>query len=94
MSFQFEWDERKRLVNIAKHCVDFYDATLVFDNPVLEAIDDSEDYGEERIKAYGMVETVVLRVIYTMRGDVIRLISAQKASRNDREKYYSFVFHG
>lgn len=68
MSVQFEWDERKQLANVAKHGIDFYDAILIFDNVVLEAVDDSEDYGEERIKAYGMVETVVLRVIYTLRG--------------------------
>ena len=53
-----------------------------------------EDYCEERIIAFGLSEAVVLRVVYIIRDHVIRMITAQRANRNDREKYYRFVFHG
>ena len=45
---RFEWDELKNQINIRKHGIDFRDAVDVFDHPVLTAIDQREDYGEER----------------------------------------------
>lgn len=87
----FEWDEAKRQTNILKHGVDFLDAAAIFENDTFEIGDDREDYGEERWIAIGHVEGVVYKVVYTMRDDVIRIISAQKASRRDRERYYQEV---
>lgn len=49
----FEWDERKREANIQSHGVDFVRAAKMFVNPVLERIDDREDYGEKRLIALG-----------------------------------------
>jgi len=42
-----EWDENKRLSNIKTHKVDFIDAALIFENPVIESIDARERYNEE-----------------------------------------------
>lgn len=85
----FEWDEDKAASNLAKHGVYFERAILVFDNERIERVDDREDYGEERIIALGRVGLEVFRVVYTMRGDnAVRMISAQKASKHEREIYY------
>lgn len=87
----FEWDEAKRQSNIRKHGVDFFDAAVIFANDTFEVEDDRDDYGEERWIAIGHVDGVVYRVVYTMRRDVIRIISAQKADRRDRERYYQEI---
>ncbi len=85
----FEWDEQKRGTNLDTHGIDFADATRVFDGPTLERKDDRRDYNETRVVALGEIEGVVLSVIYTIRGQAVRLISARRASRDEREAYYA-----
>jgi hypothetical protein len=87
----FEWDESKREANLAKHGIDFVDAVLIFDGPVLERPDVRQDYGEARIGAFGKVEGRVLLLLYTWRGKKRRLISARKAGSDERKEYQAFV---
>jgi hypothetical protein len=47
----------------------------------------SEDYGEDRFLATGCVEALLVTVVYTERGDCIRIISARKANANERRTY-------
>jgi len=89
---EFEWDEAKRRENLNKHGVDFLRAALMFETPVLEQIDDREDYGEERMIALGEVDGTVYRVTYSLRRTCIRMISAMKAGRNEQKAYYQAVF--
>ena len=84
----FEWDEGKRRSNIRKHGVDFLDAALVFETDTIEWIDTREKYGEERIVALGLSGLIVLPITYTLRDGVIRIISAQKASKHDQKRYF------
>ena len=89
MELEFEWDEEKARTNLAKHRVSFLSAAEIFANEILERIDDREDYGEVRWIALGRAETEVFRVVYTWCGDrLIRIISAQKASRDERDIYH------
>ena len=79
---KFEWDESKARTNFHKHGVDLVDAARIFDDQAAShVIDERMDYGEERIEAIGIVDGVVLVVIYVERGEFIRLISARKATR-------------
>ena len=87
----FEWDERKRLSNLAKHGVDFNDARLIFAGNVLEVPDTKRDYGELRTGALGVVGVDVFYVIYTWRGDKRRLISARKANSRERKACYEIL---
>ena len=90
----FEWDERKATLNLAKHGVSFLTAAAIFANAIVERVDHREDYGELRLAALGRVGTTVYRVVYTWRAErIIRIISAQKASRHEREIYYREVHH-
>lgn len=92
MELEFEWDEEKAKANLTKHRVSFLTAAQVFANEIVERIDDREDYGELRFIALGRVDTEVYRVVFTWRGeDLIRVISAQKASRDEREIYYRAI---
>ncbi len=90
MELEFEWDEDKARTNLTKHGVSFLTATAIFANEILERIDDREDYGEIRWIALGRVDKGIYRVVFTWRGEnLIRIISAQKASKDEREIYYS-----
>jgi len=90
VELEFEWDEEKASANLAKHRVSFLTAAEIFANEIMERIDDREDYGEIRFIALGRVDTEVYRVVYTWRGEnLIRIISAQKASIDEREIYHS-----
>ena len=82
-------DEDKARTNLTKHRVSFLTAAEIFANEIMERIDDREDYGEVRWIALGRADTEVFRVVYTWRGDrLIRIISAQKASRDERDIYH------
>jgi uncharacterized DUF497 family protein len=50
----FEWDERKRRVNLRKHKLDFVDCATVFRGPVMTVIDDRYGYGETRFQTLGL----------------------------------------
>jgi uncharacterized protein len=87
---QFEWDSEKALRNVRKHGVPFPAATRVFLDPNrLEWTDKRRPYGEPRWVTIGLVEGIELTVVYTARGDAIRLISARKAERHEREDYWN-----
>lgn len=86
----FEWDSRKAAANLRKHGVPFRFATLVFlDENRLERLDTGEGYGEERWITVGLAGEFELTVVYTMRGEHIRIISARKADRYEREAYWN-----
>jgi uncharacterized DUF497 family protein len=90
---EFEWDEAKARINLKKHRVSFLTAAAIFLNGRLERIDDRKEYGELRWIALGRVDGEVYRVVFTWRGEnLIRLISAQKASKDEREIYYRQTF--
>lgn len=85
---EFEWDERKRRRNLEKHRLDFVDALGVFGQWFLEFPDHRLDYGEDRWKAVGLMKGRLITVVYTERGEVIRIISARKASGHEKAQYY------
>ena len=84
----FEWDSVKNQRNIAKHGIDFADAVRIFEHPTLTVVDNRRNYGEKRIVAMGTVEDVILYVVYTVRDSVLRIISARRANRRERKKYF------
>jgi uncharacterized DUF497 family protein len=90
---EFEWDESKAGSNLEKHKVSFVTAAAIFLNERLERIDDREGYGEVRWIALGCADAEVYRVVYTWRDEsLIRIVSAQKASKDEREIYYRETF--
>ena len=83
----FEGDDEKRERNLTKHGIDFVRAVKIFENPVVERLDDREDYGEERIITIGHWEDHFLVVVYTWRGINRRIISAWKAGADEEGTY-------
>jgi uncharacterized DUF497 family protein len=88
MELTFEWDDDKAESNHRKHSVDFVDAAQIFAGRTLQAVDSRRDYGEVRSKAIGEHDGQVFVVVFTRRGEVIRMISAWKAGKHDRKKYH------
>jgi uncharacterized DUF497 family protein len=93
IELEFEWDEAKAEGNLKKHGVSFLTAAAIFSNERLERTDDRKDYGEVRWIALGRVGIEVYRVVFTWRGEnLIRIVSAQKASKDEQEIYYREAF--
>ena len=85
---EFEWDENKNKSNHEKHGIDFNDAKDVFkDDNSKVSPDLRKDYGENRWKIIGKIYGSIISVIYTIRDKAIRIISARKASRKERDEY-------
>jgi uncharacterized protein len=89
MMDEFEWDEVKAGRNLAKHGVSFEAARLAFDDLfAIEGLDSGGEPVEVRYVITAMANSVLLTVVYTERGDRIRIISARKATRHEQEEYY------
>ena len=84
---QYEWDENKRIANLARHKVDFFEAIEFEWDTALETIDDRFDYGEERWVALGFIGNKLYVMVYTFRDPNIRLISLRKATKLEKTYY-------
>ena len=85
---KFAWDEEKNRINIRKHGIDLNDVCEMFDNPMLVKLDDRYTYAEERRIGVGMLLGIVAVVVYTERvNDIIRIISARKATKREVKGY-------
>jgi hypothetical protein len=84
---RFEWDPRKQRISLEKHGVQFADALVVFDDVLAitlpEPSSEEERFITMGIDGFGRLLTVV----YTWRGDAVRLISARRATRSERRRY-------
>jgi uncharacterized DUF497 family protein len=88
MTLKFEWNKSKAKDNFDRHGVSFELAKDVFKDPfAVEFLDDRQDYGEERFVIIGMVASHVLYLAYTERQDLIRIISARRATKHEQETY-------
>lgn len=90
---QFEWDDEKEKINIVKHGIDFTTAARVFkDENRLELYDEAHSDAEDRYITIGVIDRVayLVMVVYTEREEAIRLISARKATKQERRMYYDY----
>jgi len=88
---RFQWDPRKEHANRAKHRVSFEEAETAFaDEHALVMSDPDHSADEERFVLLGLssrLRELVVCHCYRSGGDVIRIISARKANRQERETY-------
>lgn len=84
----FEWDQAKAEANDLKHGVDFVAATDVFGDPSgIEKID-PRGYDEERTRLIGMGAGALPTVVFTERGESVRIISARRAAKLEHDRCY------
>jgi uncharacterized protein len=85
---EIEWDPNKATSNLKKHGIRFSDAEMVLSDPNALSLEDEEAEGEQRFIAIGLDHLwSLLVVVYTYRGNDIRLISARPATGPERRKY-------
>lgn len=85
---EYEWDPNKNESNVRKHRIGFPDAIAVFDDARRLEIDTTRpEDGEARSKAIGRMGPFVIVVIFTVRRGRRRIISARKASADERRAY-------
>jgi uncharacterized protein len=89
MAFAFEWDPKKASANARKHGVTFDEATTAFGDPYGIIVDDPRHtQSEHRLAVLGFSQSNrLLAVMFTERGDRLRLISARTATRRERRHY-------
>lgn len=97
---RFEWDEAKNIANQRKHGVSFEEASQVFLDPLHVVVADRVVDGEQRWQALGLASKAIgsmllLLVAHTVREDlecgtfteVVRIISARRATAEERKNY-------
>lgn len=87
---QFEWDSTKNEINESKHGMSFEEAIEVFADPnAVEVYDEDHSEEEDRYKVIGMLQNrvIVISLIFTERGETIRVISARKADKDEKDIY-------
>ena len=92
MGLLFEWDERKAEQNLGKHGVSFEEASTVFGDTLSITIDDPlHSMREQRCVTLGhSTRQRLLVVVHTSRNRRIRIISARKATRGEKEVYEEY----
>jgi uncharacterized DUF497 family protein len=84
---EYEWDEQKAASNLVKHGVDFADAAVAVEDTGVLTVED-EGSKEERFVSFGLDgQGRLLAVVYSWRGDAIRIISARKATPTEARFY-------
>jgi uncharacterized DUF497 family protein len=81
------WDENKRQKIIEERKVDILYAALIFEGDVLTRVDNRRDYGEVREISIGMVGDECFVVVHTEVDGEIRIVTAWKGGRKERELY-------
>ena len=90
---RFAWDERKRLSNLEKHGLDFFDVSSIFEAPHI-AVPSAHEGEEERFLAIGVFEGRFVMIVYTIRSEAIRIISFRRARHGERQKYQELYGRG
>lgn len=90
---RFAWDERKRLSNLEKHGLDFFDVGAVFEATHI-VVPSAHEGEEERFLAIGVFAGRLVTVVYTIRSQAIRIISFRRARHEERRKYQKLYRNG
>ncbi len=85
---EFDWDDAKSNACLKERDFDFTYAARCFVDPKrLISRDSRFDYGEDRFQVLGQIDKRVFFVTYTLRAEVIRIISARKANQREVKRY-------
>jgi len=82
------WDESKRQQNIKDHGLDFVGADAIWDNFTITREDIREDYGEERLVTFGILDGEVVVLVHTERDDDMHIISLRQAEKHEARYYF------
>jgi uncharacterized protein len=84
----YEWDPAKARRNLEKHGIDFADAAIALEDEFALTIEDPKADVEQRFITLGLDPTGrLLAVVYTFRGERVRIVSARRATSRERRTY-------
>jgi hypothetical protein len=84
----FGWDSHKASANLEKHTISFETACEVFHDPFVQVVDEEVVDDEIREAVVGMtVDWRLLYIVYVIREEVVRIISARLVSKAERKNY-------
>lgn len=89
---EFEWDYAKEVANRRKHGFSFRQASMIFDDPHMVLLEDRVENGELRWHAIGTIgDMTLLLVVHRWfeddGADIVRIISARRATKIERRRY-------
>ena len=82
----FGWDNNKRDQTLRERQIDFDEVRFIFDGPTVAYRSDRK--GEVRYLVFGFLDGLEIAVVCTLRDDVCWIISARRASRDERKIYH------
>ncbi len=95
---RFEWDRKKNEANQQKHGISFDEAKELFtSDDCLEIYDEEHSVDKDRFIATGAIRVCVVVVVFTEReDDLIRILSARRATKKESDLYYEYLggIHG
>ena len=87
---QYEWEENKQRINIAKHGIDFAGISSFNWETALEMTDNRIDYGEIRYNVIGFLKERLVVLTYTEREKSLRVITLRKATKTEERLYHDY----
>ncbi len=84
---RFSWDPVKARTNLRKHGITFEEATTVFADPLALLVDDVTDPERCLITGESLVGRILVTVFVELGEDTVRIISARRATRQERTRY-------
>ena len=88
---EFEWDDAKNAANLVKHGISFEEAATIWNGTVVSGVDETH-HSELREISFGLIGgTAIVCVVHTDRHGKTRIISARKATRNERRLYDAYL---
>jgi uncharacterized protein len=82
-----DWDKNKRKINLDQHDVDFEAAYLFEWESAIIRSDSRKEYGEQRMIGFAPIGERLYCIVFTVRGECIRIISLRKANRREVTRY-------
>ena len=84
---EFLFDRNKDRVNRKKHDISLRRVADFDFDAAMFVLDDSEDYGEERVRATGFLDARLYVLVFTREGENVRVISLRKATRHEEDDF-------
>ncbi|MBE2223444.1 MAG: BrnT family toxin [Anaerolineae bacterium] len=88
---EIEYDPAKREQTLENRGLDFDRCHDVFNGPILEMEDTRIKYGESRFIVFGLLDTRMVVIVWTPRGDRRRIISMRKANEREQQRFREYL---
>ena len=85
------FDDNKRQINKKKHNIDLAECVSIFDYPMITKEDARENYGEQRLQSLGLLNSVVVFMVWIDTVEHPHLISVREATKYEQKYYYANI---